>query len=298
VAIKNRDMVLTNNGSTSCSLTLEANESAMITGLSLTSDASGAEDVSVTIDRRKILNFVAPDDWNLLRTVYDEQRMSVIELLSSWGLFPQIPVGSGQKIEVTGLSTTDYLELVYTMGDASEFSSTAPFGSNSDRYRLFQMISNSAAPSGSGDKPLDQSDLDSIFPAFPGAKVVPSNYRFELLAMGGCPVFNGSGAANNQATTYLKAIKDRRDIFDTDLRGLTYAASQTLTTSGTVYAAIGGRFQAGASGSPPRAVKLAEPIIFEEGTELNVSATIVQTAGTGLSAGDIKFLMVFDVIKT
>ena len=290
-------MVLTNNGQTSCSLTIAATDSAKITGLSLTSEASASEDVTVTIDRRNILNFVAPEDFNLLRTVYGEERMAVMELLSSWGLFPQIPVGTGQKIEVSGLLATDYLELTYDLGTNDEFSSTAPFGSNSDRYRLFQMISNDTAPAAAGDLALNQSDLATVYPSFPGGSNVGAGFQFDLLALYGCPVYQSVGVVNNQSTVSIKAVKNRRDIFDSDFRGLTYVASTTAIAGGVVYAAVGGRFQAGASGSPPRAIRFAEPITFDEGTELNVSCNIAQTGAIGLPAGSVKFGMVFDVIK-
>lgn len=291
-------MVERADGTTGLSLEMPAGRAAKIRGLYLYMAAAGAEDFTITIDRKMVFQFVAPSGMYLLGGSHSDGQIPIMDTMKREGLFPEIPLAEGEKLEITAPGTNNYMELVYDMYTAEDVKNTDANGSKSDYYRLFQVISNSGVRDTAGDLALDQSDLNSVFPQFPGGDVVPAGTTMELLALFGAAVSQGAAAANGEYTTYLKALADREDIFDLDLGGITFLGDVTVATAITVYKTIAGRIGAGVAFVAPRIVKFTPPMVFNPGAELNVLATIARTgAGGDFIAGGVKLGMVFDVSR-
>lgn len=283
---------------TALSLAMPTGRAARIEDLYLYLNAAAAEDFSVTIDRKTILQFVAASGLYLLGQDHSGGQLSIMSALKAAGLFPIIPLASGETLEITAPGASNYMEAVYDLFSADEVKAEEPNGSKSDTYRLFQMLSNSGVLATAGDIALDQSDLSSVFPAFPGGEVVPANTTMDLLAIFGAAASHGTGAANGEYTTHVKMLADREDILDMDLGGINFLGDAAVTADAVTYKTVAGRLQAGVQHNPPRIIRFDPPIEFKAGQELNVFATIARTgAGGDFVAGDLQLGLVFDVTR-
>jgi len=291
-------MVERTSGTDALSLEMPSGKSAIIRDLYLYMAAAGAEDLTITIDRKVVMQFVAPSGMYLLGGNRVGGYIPIMDTMRQAGLFPEIPLAEGEKLEITAPGANNYMEAVYDMYTAEDVKSTDANGSKSDYYRLFQVVSNSGVRATAGDLALDQSDLNTVFPAFPGGDVVPANTVMDLHALFGAASTKGTGAANGEYTTYVKALADREDIFDLDLGGITFLGDATYVTADVKYETIAGRIGAGVQHAPPRIIKFDPPIIFNPGAELNMYATLVRTGeGGDFVAGDVKLGMVFNVSR-
>tara|TARA_Y100000310_G_scaffold330007_1_gene400890 strand:+ start:698 stop:1576 length:879 start_codon:yes stop_codon:yes gene_type:complete len=289
-------MVEKTNGTTALSLQMPAGQSAMIRDIFCDLAAAGAEDIDVSVDRKRIFSFVAPSTWYLLGSDHPAGAYSILSEIIKAGLFQGIPLGEGETLEITGPGAGDYMEAVYDLYDAPDISPMSMNGSKSKSYQLFQVVSNAGTRATAGDLELNQSDLDTIFPQFPGGAVVPANLRMELRCLFGSTATKGGGAANGEFTQYLKMLRDREDILDKDLTGMTFLGDATYVTAAVEYRSEACRFGVSGSFALPHIVVFDPPIVFESGSELNVIATIGRTgAAADFAAGDIKVGMLFDV---
>jgi len=289
-------MVESTSGTTALTLEARSGESLLVKSIDNTAAASAAESISISIDRKRIMQFVAPATWNLLANLFPTGYHSIESVLRSLGLLAPIPVAEGETLEITAPGASDYLSVEYDVYDAGDIKSGLHNGSNGQSYDLIQVVSNSGVRATAGDLALDQSDLDSLFPAFPGGSVVPARTTMTLKALFGCPVTKGTGAANGEYTTKIKLLKDRSDILDKDLLGIDYLGSVAHTAATTVYGAVAGRISTNVAFVKPRVFVFDTPPVFEAGSELNVFATLGRTgAGADFVAGEVKLGMLFDV---
>jgi hypothetical protein len=277
---------------------MPAGQSARIRDIYFYMNAAAAESLILTIDRKSIVQFSAPSGLYLLGQNVAGGYKNICSIIKAAGLFPVIPLAEGETLDMTAPGASNYLEVVYDLYTAEDVKADEPNGSKSNVYRLFQTISNAGVRASAGDLALNQSDLSAVFPAFPGGEVVPANHRMDLLALFGAGSTKGTGAANGEYTTYLKCLKDREDIFDKDLGGITFLGDAAYTTAAVKYQSVASRISAGTQHSTPQIITFDPPISFNSGAELNVYATIGRTgAGADFIAADIKVGMIFDVIK-
>lgn len=295
MALKRASMVATTSGTDGLSLTVPSGESLRVREINVTFDAAGAEDIKVTINRKTIQQFKVPSTWGLLARIKDDSQKSMIMEMRKLGLLEPIPVGEGETLEITAPGSSNYLEIVYDLYDAGDVSPSEYNGSDSNAYDFFQVISNSAAISASGDVALDQSDLDAIFPAFPGGKVVPANYEMELRAMFGDPAYKDDGAAAVMVTTHVKFLLDREDIFDKDLTGILFGSRVVTQDDAVHYQNLNSRIHRGGADVYPGILVLEQPIVFRPGDELNVSVTCVETGAIEFLAASVKLGLLFNV---
>jgi len=297
MALKRSGMVEVVTGTGPLQLTMQAGESARIKDIRYFITSAASEDITLKINRRLITNFVAPSGWYLLARDPSNGYVSVWEVLKKLGLAPEYPLASGETLEISGMGANDYIELEYDLYDEGDVRNDEPNGSNSAVYTLFQSISNSTAGTSTGDVSLDQSDIDSAFPAFPAGTVVPARKRMRLRAVYGCPAYTASGTAHGFHTTRIKMIKDQEDLFDKDLNGLLfYSDTSAVSPSGTTYKPVATSVYVGQQYVEPKVLVLDPPIDFEPGEELNVFITIDGTAGNGnFTAGQLALGLVFDV---
>ena len=294
--LRRTNMVEVAADTTDLSLTMPKGRSARIKDVRYYMLAAAAEDFDLTIDQRRIMQFKAPSGWFLITDDLEDANISVVSELQRLGLFPVIPVASGQTLTLTAPGSNNLVEVVYDEYDEDDVSASEPNGSESNEYTLFQVISNASAPTQSMDLELDQSDLDTLFPAFPGGAVVPANHSMELLALFGAGASHGTGSANGQYTDRLKFLKEQEALFDRDLSGFLYRGDIGYTTDATQYKSEAGRLSLGVANERPRIITFEHPILFTAGEELNVFCKIVETtAANDFAAADIKLGLVFRV---
>lgn len=278
------------------SLYMPAGQSCRVKGIRGWRSTKVAEDLRVHIDRKLVLQIVNPIDWLIAQGTDDQGYEMLEDLLVREELWPILPVGEGQALEISqgNDDNWDYLEVLYDLYEAGDVSRDEPNGTDATKYRLLQVISNSGTIAAAGDLALDQSDLDAVFPAFPGGQTVPSKTTMSLLALYGGPAACDDGASGvGQATEYLRFIGEREDLFDKDLAGIIFAGDVTEATA-TVYTTDAGRLRVPDASAPGKIIKFPQPIVFPAGEELVIRASILHTAA-GFIAAEVKLGMIFDV---
>ena len=291
-------MVETAAGTNALSLEMQAGRSARIRDIRYSFLSAAAEDFTAKIGRKSIMQFKAPSGYYLLAEIALTRMMSIWRAFRAKGVAISIPVGEGETFGLTAPGSNNFAEVVYDLYDAEDVSPSEPNGSKSREYHLFQMISNTAAPTESGDEALDFCDLDSQFPNFPAGEVVPAGTEMRLLGLFGSPVTKGDTSNQDQITTHLKFLADREDIFDMDMTGLLYQGDVSHVAATTVYAADASRLTLGVAAAMPDVIVYDDPIVFGPGTELNVLATILETtAANDIAAKAIKLGLLFNVVK-
>lgn len=292
--LKIADMVESTSGTTALTLQARAGESLLVKDIDNVIAAAGAEDISVSIDRKKIMQFKAPAGWYHLANMFPTGFFSIVGVMRVLGLLSPIPVAEGETLTITAPGANDYLNVRYDVYDADDIQSAMKNGSKGNTYDLFQVVSNSNVLTAAGDLPLDQSDLDTLFPAFPGGVVVPARHKMTLKAMFGSPAATGS--ATGQFTTKLKLLRDREDMLDADLLGIDFLGDAADAGGSVIFTPVASRIAAGVAFVHPRIFVFDDPVIFEAGSELNVYATIGDSgAGSDFTAGQVKVGMLFDV---
>ncbi len=298
MSLRQHGMVVGAEGANALSLEMPAGKSARVTDIRAFVNAGEDEDRVLSINRKNIAQFIVPTPWGLLNEVTASLGKSIFRALGELGLLDPIPVAEGQTLALTAPGTSDYLELVYDLYDAADVSAEETNGSSSNKYQLFQVVSNSAASTASGDLPLDQSDLDVSFPAFPGGEVVPANYTFTLKALFGVPAGDRATSTDASITNKLKFLRDREDMFDMDMNGILFKAVAPDDGDDLEYAAAAGRLKAGLADPNPGIIVFEVPPIFQPGEELNIFANItIGATPSHYDAGGVKLGLLFDVQK-
>lgn len=292
-------MVENTSGATALALKMEANESARVRRFQAIAASVQADDYTFKVDRKSLFQWKTPSTWYGVSDVIGRTHPTIIDALVEAGLWPVIPLEPGQELTITAPGANDYAEIEYDLHDGPDVKATEDNGSKANRYRMFQMISNSAIVEAAGDAPLDQSDLATEFIDFPGGKVVPANTTMELLALFGVAAgISKATATHTQHTTFIKMLADRVDIFDKDLAGFRFCGDISDVTEALIYLTDAGRLFCGVAARMPGLITFPEPLVFPAGTELNVYATVAEDAAGGdFAAGNIKLGMVFDVIR-
>lgn len=299
MALKRSGMVEVAVGAAALSLEMKANESARIRDIWYGYCTPGAVDHKITIDRKSMMHFIAPETWYLWGADMKQGKVPLADAFWEAGLWPTIPLAKGETLGITAPGTDNFMEAIYDLYDADDVRPDEPNGSLSTRYRMFQVISNAAIVTAAGDAPLDASDTATEFPAFPGGEAVPANIRIELLGLFGSPCVRGCGTTVGQYTTRLKFLREREDLFDKDLGGVVFRGDTTYKSAALKYQADPSRLIKGGDSVPPGIITYDPPIVFTAGQELNVFATVYEvTAATGdFQIGEIKLGLIMDVIK-
>ena len=295
MALIKQNMIHYGAGAGNVDLTMPAQYSArikrlMVQGLTITAQA-----ITVSIQQRIAFNFVAPAGWNLAQATPIANVGSVLEVAQDLGLIDPIPVASGELLRVAGLGAGVSVLMVYDLYDAGDVKAEEPNGSACKKYQLLQVVSNSAALAATGTAPLNRSDISAAFPAFPGGAVVPGNTKMTLKALFGAPVQLGSGAANVYYTTRLHMVSDQVDIDNILRLGRPYTGSVAYVTAALAYASVVGNLELGANYIRPRLNVLDPYMTFTDGDDMTVNCDVTVTGGAGVSIGEIKLGLLFDV---
>jgi len=289
-------MVKVASTTTAMELIIPANRSALVTDIRYFIDGAQAEDISLSVDQKKILQFVAPSTWQLLARGIAGTLSSIFERFRELNMFAGVPLGPGQKLSMDPAGSGNYMEIEFDYADVGDFLPSMINGSESKMYQLFQVISNNAIMTAAGDHELNQSDLDSVFPQFPGGSVVPAKTRMHLRGLFGGPCGVGKASETTQNTTRLKMLRDREDILSHDLLGSLFMGDATVASDTVSYLSYGSSVQIPVAGQPAIVKVFDPPVIFEAGSELNTFVTLAETAtGGDVAVGECKLGMLFDV---
>jgi len=112
------------------------------------------------------------------------------------------------------------------------------------------------------------------FPDFPCGRVVPALHKIKLLGIVGCPFLCATAGVRGFATKFLKLVKNREVLFDTDRNGIPFDAEEpTVTTTGyrTMFSLIGSYvgYPSATYVAANKPLIFDPPLNFESGEELN-----------------------------
>jgi hypothetical protein len=226
-------------------------------------------------------------------------KRNLMQYLSDAGINVTIPIAEGQTLTVTRYAETGNVMIIYDRYSAGDVKASDPNGTASNLYTFIQYAKVGTAPTASGDALINTSLSPSQFPDFPCGKVVPAQHTIELLGIIGCPFVDGAAGPISFATSFLKLIKDREVLFDTDRNGIPFDgqnAGATALAYGSNFSLIGPNTEVLVN---TNAIANGEPLMFEPslkfdaGQELNAYLTVVKTGAMTWTDGvdDIAFIL-------
>lgn len=225
-------------------------------------------------------------------------QRNLMQFLNDRGINVSIPIAEGQTLNISRYAETGNVIVVYDRYSAGDVKETDPNGSASKLYTFLQYASIGTTPTASGDAHLDTSLTPSEFPDFPCGKTVPSQHTIDLLGIAGCPFNNAEAGPAGFATSFLKLVKDREVLFDTDRNGIPFDAQNAAATADS----YGANFTLIGPGTEilvdTNIVTPGDPLMFEpaikfaSGQELNAYLTLVKTGSpTWDSLEDVAFIL-------
>lgn len=249
--------------------------------------------ITISVDRVTVgyyrIQGKSGNQLSTLRTGY--LKANLMEFLASQGVNVSIPIAEGQTLNIARYAEAGNVIVVYDRHSAGDVKATDPNGSESNLYTFIQYAKIGTTPAASGDHKIDTAITPSQFPDFPCGKVVPARHTIEMLGIVGCPFNLGGVGPLGFATSFVKLIKDREVLFDTDRNGIPFDSQDATATALTYdanFSLIGPSTEillntnAIQNGKP----LMFEPALkFEAGAELNAYLTLVMT-GVGVWVDD------------
>lgn len=224
---------------------------------------------------------------------------NIMQYLAVKGINVSIPVAEGQVLNVSRYAQTGNVILLYDRYSAGDIKAEMPNGSAARIYTFLQYASIGTTPTAAGDHKLDTALTPAEFPDFPCGKTVPANAQIEILGIAGTPYVKAVSAGNNFATTFLKLIREREVLFDTDRAGIPFDGQDAAATElvyNSNYSLIGAEAE---SYIPTATVLSGHPLLFEPalkfqaGEELNAYLTLVKNGTVTYEAEieDVAFIL-------
>lgn len=229
---------------------------------------------------------------NQLGTLHEHYlKGNLMEFMADMGINVTIPIAEGQTLNVSRYAEAGNVMVIYDRYSAGDVKDSDPNGSASKVYTFVQYAKVGTAPTASGDALIDTALTPAEFPDFPCSKVVPALHTIELLGIAGCPVWNSTGVGARFITNFLKMIRNREVLFDTDRNGIPFEAVG-LNQVGNVYRSAFSLIGSGSevllrehdasmnydpswvSGNP---LMFEPPLVFAAGEELNAYLTVTKT---------------------
>ncbi len=225
-------------------------------------------------------------------------KRNIMEFLERAGVNVSIPVAEGQTLNISRYAETGNVVVIYDRYTAGDVLASDPNGSESNSITYLQYAKIGTTPAASGDHKLDTAITPSEFPDFPCGKVVEARHTVEMFGVVGCPFNNADTGPKGFATTFMKFVKDREVLFDTDRNGIPFD-DQDATATGDDYGAnfslIGPQTEVllNTNAIMPGEPLMFEPALrFEAGSELSVYLTLVVTASpTWDGIEDVAFIL-------
>jgi len=214
-------------------------------------------------------------------------KRNLMEFLADAGLNVTIPVAEGQTLNIERYAETGNIMVIYDRYSAGDVKASDQNGTESNVYTFMQYAKVGIAPTASGDAHIDTSLSPSEFPDFPCGKVVPARHTIDIMGIAGCPFNDAAAGPIGFATAYMKFVRDREVLFDSDRNGIPFDAQDAAA----VALSYGCNFSLIGSGTeilldtniitPGMPLMFSPPLRFEAGQELNVYLNVVKT-GAGV----------------
>jgi len=235
-----------------------------------------------------------------------EHTLNLMEYLASKGVNVSIPVAEGQTFSIDSINAGTEIVVTYDRYSEGDITAVMPNGSESKEYTFPQYMTSTANLTKTGDLLLDVSLSPAEFIDFPCGKTVPSKTSVRMLGLVGNTYSNGLGGADRSYTQFVKLVKDRETLFDTDRHGLVFRGR--YGGSGAVsyipdFSLIGGVYQpVDYSFAPFDAdIHIGKPLMFDppldfvSGEELLVYLTCNKGATRTLLTTDIDLAAILNV---
>ncbi len=228
----------------------------------------------------------------------DYLKRNIMAFLERAGVNVSIPVAEGQTLNISRYAETGNVMVIYDRFSAGDVLATDPNGSESNSITFLQYAQIGTTPAASGDHKLDTAITPSEFPDFPCGKVVEARHTVEMFGVAGCPFNNAESGPAGFATSFMKFVKDREVLFDTDRNGIPFDAQDAAATADS----YGGNFSMIGPGTeilvdtniimPGDPLMFDPPLRFEAGSELSVFLTMIETGSPTWDAiEDVAFIL-------
>jgi len=228
----------------------------------------------------------------------DYLKRNIMAFLEAAGVNVSIPVAEGQTFNVSRYAEAGNVMVIYDRYTAGDVLASDPNGSESNVITYLQYAKIGTTPTASGDHQIDTAITPSEFPDFPCGKVVEARHKVEMIGVAGCPFNNAESGPAGFASTFMKFVKDREVLFDTDRNGIPFDCADAAATADT----YGGNFSLIGPGTEilvdtniimPGEPLMFNPVIpFEAGSELSVYLTLVMTGSPTWDAmEDVAFIL-------
>lgn len=183
-----------------------------------------------------------------------------------------IPVAEGQTFSIDNINMATEIVLTYDRHSAGDITAVMPNGSDAKEYTFVQYMTSSADSTKDEDLLLDVSLSPSEFIDFPCGKVVPAKTSVRMLGLIGNPWHDGGDFGDKGYTTFVKLVKDRETLFDTDRAGIVFRgkwAGGGYSSYVPDFSLIGGVHQAPDYSLTPAVEDTAtgKPLMFEPALE-------------------------------
>ncbi len=228
----------------------------------------------------------------------DYLKRNIMAFLEAVGVNVTIPVAEGQTLNVARFAEAGNVMVIYDRYSAGDILATDPNGSESNIITFLQYAKVGTTPTASGDWKLDTAITPSEFPDFPCGKVVEARHTVDMLGVAGCPFNNADTGPLGFATTFMKFVKDREVLFDTDRNGIPFDCQDAAATADT----YGGNFSLIGPGTEilvdTNLIMPGDPLMFdpalrfEAGSELSVYLSGIMTnTGVWDAIEDVAFIL-------
>lgn len=228
------------------------------------------------------------DETNIVQfgAVPNVHYQTLLGMLGKLGIFKGFPVAEGETFLVTGASGSGAVQIVlYEKYDATDILADMENGSKSKTYMFINYGRPSAVITTTTSTAYDVSTNPAEFPDFPFGKTVPAKTKMTLYGILASDIVDDRSGNDCMNSEYIKLIRERVTLFDDDKNGLLLRG---LIGNTDASAQIGRGISLVGNMSTvdmKPAFMFPEPILFNDGEELNIYLTT--TAGASQSASDL-----------
>jgi len=227
-------------------------------------------------------------------------KRNLLSMLFDLGIFKGYPVAEGETFYITGIvNAASFKKVIYDIYDAGDKKPEDENGSKAKEYVFLNYGTVSGGVSAAGDSLFAKTLCPVEFPAFPYGDDVPARTTITLFGICGREAgVRNATPATAIYTQFLKLVKEREVLFDSDRKGFLYDFSIVTGGAGTRYA--GGKSQIGnfTQIDPREPLLFIEPLVFEGGEELSVYVTVAEPVdGSTLSEDALRIALIEKVVK-
>ncbi|DAZ85544.1 TPA_asm: hypothetical protein [Altiarchaeum virus] len=211
---------------------------------------------------------------------------TLLGILSKKKIFSGYPIQTGAKFTIKNTTATIF-SIIYDIYSADDIKEDAENGKTSKTLTFISYGQTEANVSKNGDTPIDTKNNPAEFPDFPFRGGVSSRKKMTVYGViySSRGADDGAAVANFIKTKYLKLIKGRDVLFDSDRNGLIAQGNPVTTVGG--FAAENGIDIGGENSNIYRKGILFfdKPLEFGSGEELDTYWTteVAATPGTFLA---------------